>query len=52
MDELTAERPPDPMQMQMFDPHLDTVMGHEFCCEVVELGPGCDNLREIGRAHV
>ena len=21
------------------------VMGHEFCCEVVELGPGCSNLQ-------
>ena len=21
-------------------------MGHEFCCEVVELGPGCENLAE------
>ena len=20
-------------------------MGHEFCCEVVELGPGCDNFQ-------
>lgn len=45
MDELNADRPPDPMQLQMFEPHLDTVMGHEFCCEVVELGPGCDNLK-------
>ena len=45
MDELTADRPPDPMQMRMFEPHLDTVMGHEFCCEVVELGSGCSNLK-------
>ena len=45
MDELTADRPPDPMQLQMFEPHLDTVMGHEFCCEVVALGVGCDNLK-------
>src|SRR4051794_32229461 len=45
MDELDAERPPDPMQMQVFAPHSDTVMGHEFCCEVVELGPSCDNLK-------
>ena len=45
MDELSAERPPDPMQPKMFEPHLDTVMGHEFCCEVIELGPGCDNLK-------
>ncbi len=45
MDELNADRPPDPMQLQMFEPHLDTVMGHEFCCEVVGLGPGCENLK-------
>src|SRR3954469_23277053 len=45
MDELTADRPPDPMQMKMFEPGLDTVMGHEFCCEVVDLGPGCSNLK-------
>jgi threonine dehydrogenase-like Zn-dependent dehydrogenase len=45
MVELNADRPPDPMQLQMFEPHLDTVMGHEFCCEVVELGTGCDNLK-------
>jgi threonine dehydrogenase-like Zn-dependent dehydrogenase len=45
MDELDADRPPDAMQMTMFEPDRDTVMGHEFCCEVVELGPGCDNLK-------
>jgi threonine dehydrogenase-like Zn-dependent dehydrogenase len=45
MNELTADRPDDPMQMTMFEPHLDTVMGHEFCCEVIELGAGCDNLK-------
>lgn len=44
MDELSADRPADPMQPKIFEPGLDTVMGHEFCCEVVELGPGCDNL--------
>ncbi len=27
---------------QMFDPHRDYVMGHEFCCEVLALGPDCD----------
>ncbi len=25
-----------------FDPARDYVMGHEFCCEVLELGPGCE----------
>jgi threonine dehydrogenase-like Zn-dependent dehydrogenase len=36
--------PVDPMGIQMFEPELDTVMGHEFCCEVVEVGPGCNSL--------
>jgi threonine dehydrogenase-like Zn-dependent dehydrogenase len=45
MDELSADRPADPMQPKIFEPHFDTVMGHEFCCEVVELGPGCDTLK-------
>jgi threonine dehydrogenase-like Zn-dependent dehydrogenase len=47
MNELSADRPSDPMQVKVFEPELDTVMGHEFCCEVVELGPGCSNL-EVG----
>ena len=37
--ELEAESPPDPMRPIPFEPSADTVMGHEFCCEVVELGP-------------
>ena len=45
MDELNADRPPDPMQVKVFEPEFDTVMGHEFCCEVVELGQGCDNVK-------
>jgi threonine dehydrogenase-like Zn-dependent dehydrogenase len=32
------------MGMQMFVPEADMVMGHEFCCEVVELGPDVSNL--------
>lgn len=35
---------PEPISMQMFVPERDMVMGHEFCCEVVELGQGVDNL--------
>ena len=27
-----------------FNPALDFIMGHEFCCEVLELGPGCDGV--------
>lgn len=30
----------------MFDPDRGCVMGHEFCCEVVETGEGVDNLVE------
>ena len=45
MGELNADRPPDPMQPKMFEPERDTVMGHEFCCEVVELGRGATNLK-------
>ena len=43
-EELQADAQPDAMAMKMFEPDTDTVMGHEFCCEVVELGPGCNNL--------
>jgi threonine dehydrogenase-like Zn-dependent dehydrogenase len=32
------------MQLTVFEPELDTVMGHEYCCEVLDLGPGCSNL--------
>src|SRR5262245_11449739 len=45
--ELAAELDdgqPDPLRPVMFVPEQDMVMGHEYCCEVVELGPGCDNL--------
>ena len=44
MNELNADRPPDPLQMTVFEPELDTVLGHEYCCEVVDLGVGCTNL--------
>src|SRR5262249_4032631 len=37
--------PPDPLAMVPLDPALATVMGHEFCCEVVETGPACDQLK-------
>jgi threonine dehydrogenase-like Zn-dependent dehydrogenase len=29
----------------MFEPDAPMVMGHEFCCEVVETGPGVQRLR-------
>ncbi|MCU1359537.1 MAG: alcohol dehydrogenase [Ilumatobacteraceae bacterium] len=44
-EELTAGGPPDPLAPVMFQPQKDTVMGHEFCCEVIDLGDGCDNLK-------
>lgn len=44
-EELNDGRPADPMAPIPFDPSGDTVMGHEFCCEVIELGPGCENLK-------
>jgi threonine dehydrogenase-like Zn-dependent dehydrogenase len=45
MEALDADRPPDPMRLKVFEPQLDTVMGHEFCCEIVELGAGCSNSK-------
>jgi threonine dehydrogenase-like Zn-dependent dehydrogenase len=44
-DELAQEEPRDPASPVMFDPGHDMVMGHEFCCEVVELGPGVGSLK-------
>ncbi|MFM7126441.1 MAG: alcohol dehydrogenase catalytic domain-containing protein, partial [Actinomycetota bacterium] len=41
-DDAGAE--PDPARPVMFEPHLDTVMGHEYCCEILETGPGVSNL--------
>src|SRR5450432_1027354 len=41
---LNEGLPADPMGMQMFEPDIDMVMGHEFCCEVVEVGPDVSNL--------
>jgi threonine dehydrogenase-like Zn-dependent dehydrogenase len=43
--ELNRDLPEDPLGMQMFVPERDMVMGHEFCCEVVELGPEVNNLK-------
>ncbi len=45
MNEITGDAEPDPMSPKSFEPQHDTVMGHEFCCEVVELGPGCETLK-------
>lgn len=45
MAELEVDTPPDPLRPQTFEPDRDCVMGHEFCCEVVELGPDVATLR-------
>lgn len=42
--ETWAPPEPDPMPLVRMDPHRPVVMGHEFCCEVVDVGPGCTNL--------
>ena len=44
-DELAAGEPPDPLRPQTFDPDHVCVMGHEFCCEVIDLGPDVSGLR-------
>ena len=36
--ELQDESPPEPIRPQMFVPERPTVMGHEFCLEVLEIG--------------
>ena len=43
--DVNAEaRSPDEPPTNMFEPSGNLVMGHEFCCEVVELGPGVEHL--------
>jgi threonine dehydrogenase-like Zn-dependent dehydrogenase len=44
MSEIGADDPEDPSRALVFEPEHDCVMGHEFCCEVVELGPDVTNL--------
>lgn len=43
--EMADESVADPTRPVMFEPHLDTVMGHEYCCEILETGPGTTNLK-------
>jgi len=45
MEALNEGQAVDPMAPISFVPDQDTVMGHEFCCEVVELGQGVENLK-------
>ncbi len=46
--ELADEFGPDPNALRpvVFEPHLDTVMGHEYCCEVIGLGAGVTGVSE------
>jgi threonine dehydrogenase-like Zn-dependent dehydrogenase len=44
-NELLGGAEPDPMAPKSFEPEHPTVMGHEFCCEVLDLGPDCGNLK-------
>ena len=44
-EELAADAPPDAMRPVMFQPDHDMVMGHEYCCEVVDVGPNVNNLK-------
>jgi threonine dehydrogenase-like Zn-dependent dehydrogenase len=44
--EMSADQPSSALSPIMFEPHIDTVMGHEFCCEVLDLGPGVSNLKQ------
>ena len=44
--EMVEGQAPNPGSPIMFEPHRDTVMGHEFCCEVLDVGPGVSNLKQ------
>ncbi len=44
-EELDADAPPDPLRPVLFEPSAPMVMGHEFCCEVVDTGPGVERLK-------
>ncbi|MBU3690069.1 MAG: alcohol dehydrogenase [Acidimicrobiales bacterium mtb01] len=43
--ELAGDGPRDPGSPVVFEPDRDTVMGHEYCCEVLDVGPGVNNLK-------
>ena len=44
--EMAEGQAPNPGSPIMFEPHRDTVMGHEFCCEILDVGPGVNNLKQ------
>ena len=43
--EMADDAPADGMRPIMFEPSRDTVMGHEFCLRVLDVGPGVSNLK-------
>ncbi|MFM8529880.1 MAG: zinc-binding dehydrogenase [Ilumatobacteraceae bacterium] len=43
-EELGVGAEPDASRPVMFEPSLDTVMGHEYCLEVLDVGPNVSNL--------
>ena len=45
MNKIESDDPEDSLRPIAFEPEHDCVMGHEFCCEVVELGPGVMSLK-------
>ena len=44
-NELEADLLPDPTRPKRMDPTKPVVMGHEFCCEVLDIGPGVTHTR-------
>ena len=44
-EELADDAPADGPRPNMFTPDHDMVMGHEYCCEVVDVGPNVNNLK-------
>lgn len=44
-EELADDAPVDGPRPNMFTPDHDMVMGHEYCCEVVDVGPNVNNLK-------
>ena len=49
VESADPDAPVDPLRPQTFEPDGPCVMGHEFCAEVVELGPGVEALTEGDR---
>lgn len=43
MTRLAANDPTNPMTAEIMDLNRDVVMGHEFCCEILEIGENVGN---------